>query len=99
MAKCSKCEVDFEGQAVFCPECGAPVQGAQYVQLEINDNHFYMEGRAGVLDFRLTNSSGQLLKTVVLAVRSGHIKPAEERLQLLPGEWCRRNIEIQPTIA
>jgi hypothetical protein len=75
----------------------APEQGRCPLLVEINDAHFYMEGLLGVLDFRLTNMSGQPLERIKLTLAGKRLGEAETSLaQLPPRANERRLIQIEP---
>ena len=70
------------------------------MRLKINDNHFYMETRAGVLDFLVENTNENQAVEVRLTVKGAlpglH---GEACLALGPADTARRKIQVTPTVA
>lgn len=68
------------------------------VELEINNNHFYMEGYNGILDLRLRNASDKDITD--LKIRFGGLllrrKPPRKLLRLLVGVPHFEQIQIAP---
>ena len=62
------------GEADVCDDEGRPPA----VAIEINDNHFYMENMAAVLDFRFVNRTDQALNNVCLRVTGQLVGAVQE---------------------
>ena len=67
------------------------------VSLEIDDSHFYMEGRVGILDLRFTNTTHLPIQSVVLSAQGAHVAGLRDcELTLAPGQRRRQRIQILP---
>ncbi|MBI4604704.1 MAG: zinc ribbon domain-containing protein [Planctomycetes bacterium] len=103
MKRCPKCGGELERRdALFCERCGARVGEAVPLTLEINDNHFYMERHAGILDLRVSSSSDRPVDAR-LSVQGSFLgsrsERREARVRLAPGENARRMFQVVPSLA
>ncbi|MBI4604709.1 MAG: hypothetical protein HY721_22330 [Planctomycetes bacterium] len=70
------------------------------VEVLINDNHFYMEGKAGVLDFMIVNRLGEAASGLRLEVHCDMLGAISHSgvfpLDLEPGETHRERFPVKP---
>ena len=76
-----------------------PPAGGPAVAIEINDNHFYMEERAGVLDLRMINLTDKPLANLQLSVRGNYLGSHNWTAKLPTQAAARHKFEVVPGIA
>ncbi len=73
--------------------------GQSAVMIEVNDNHLYMAGKAGVLDFRLTNPGREPVEVLNIAITCDLLKVktmAQFPLDLRPGRPRQVMFQVEP---
>ena len=70
------------------------------IALEINDNHFHMEKKAGVLDLRIVNQIDKVVSKVCVAAKCNYLEVKDDlQFDLRSRGEVRRKVQVFPSVA